>query len=169
MKNPKWECDNLQNYEELFDSIKFDKIVTSFYSFDSYLSKVESERREEIAIRIVEYDAFLNRIKTEAKSVYIVLGEPRGNEFDPQMAVRNKLPDFITEEQARNSFIVLQDTLIHLTELDGVTLIDPISHLCSNGICKTRNDSEGFFYRDKNHMRPWYAIKNMTYLDEIFL
>jgi peptidoglycan/LPS O-acetylase OafA/YrhL len=169
MKNPKWDCDNLQNYQELFESIKFEKIVTSFYSFDSYFSKIESERRKEITLRIEEYDVFLKRIKAEAKSVYIVLGEPRGNEFDPQKAVRNKLPDFITEKRARESFIVLQDALKQLTELEGVKIIDPISHLCSDGICKTRNNSEGFFYRDKNHMRPWYAVKNMTYLDEIFL
>ena len=169
MKNPKWDCDNLQNYEALFESIQFERIVTSFYSFDSYFSKVESERKAEMEVRIREYDSFLRRIKSEADDVYIVLGEPRGDEFDPQKAVRNNLQDFTTEEQVRKSYAVHRDALNRLTELNGVTVIDPISHLCKNGICKTRSDSEGFFYRDKNHMRPWYAIKNMSYLDKVFL
>jgi peptidoglycan/LPS O-acetylase OafA/YrhL len=169
MRNPKWDCDNIQHYQTLFNSLKFEKIVTSFFSFNSYLSNVESEQKEEIATRIKEYDSFLSQIKSEAKDIYIILGEPKGEEFDPKAAVRNNLQDFITEKQARTNYTVHQEALNRLTELDGVTVIDPINHLCSNGICKTRNSTEGFFYRDKNHMRPWYAIASLTYLDEIFL
>lgn len=169
MKNPKWDCDNLQNYHNLFESVKFEKIVTSFYSFESYFSDDASEREAEITTRINEYDAFLIDVKSAAKDVYVILGEPKGNEFDPKSSIRNGLDDFITENEARSNYVVQLDALSRLTQLSGVTLIDPIEHLCTDGICKTRNSTEGFFYRDKNHMRPWYAIKNMTYLDQIFV
>jgi len=169
MKNPKWACDNLQNYQDLFETVKFEKIVTSFYSFESYFSENASERDMEVTTRINEYDAFLSNVKSMAKDVYVISGEPKGNEFDPKESIRNGLNDFITENEARSNYVVQSDALSRLTQLDGVTLIDPIKHLCNNGICKTRNSTEGFFYRDKNHMRPWYAIKNMTYLDEVFL
>lgn len=169
MKHPKWNCDNLQNYQLLLDKVKFDKIVTSFYSFNVYLPDVEAERLEQIALRTKEYDVFLAQLKAAAKEVYLILGEPRGEEFDPQAAIRFGLEASITEEKARKSFVIHKEALSHLTELDDIEIIDPIEHLCNEGICRTSNDSQGFYYRDNNHMRPWYAIEKLTYLDHIFL
>ena len=55
-----------------------------------------------------------------------------------------------------------------LKNIEHVEVIDPIKHLCKDGLCKTR-DEKAFFYRDYNHMRPWYSIKANSYLDAIFL
>lgn len=169
MKNPKWKCSNLQNYRNLFESIKFDKIVTSFYSFDSYLSKDPLKRKVSITQRAREYDKYLVDIKTRAQEVYLILGEPRGDEFDPVISIRRNLPGKISESNARSEYYDHNYALELLNELEGVNLIDPISHLCSFDECNTRDSEFGFFYRDKNHMRPSYAIKKMNYLDFIFL
>ncbi len=169
MKHPKWNCDNLQNYQLLLDKVKFDKIVTSLYSFNVYLSDTEAERLEQIALRTKEYDVFLAQLKAAATEVYLILGEPRGEEFDPQVAIRHGLKAFITEEEARKSFVIHKKALSLFTELDNIEIIDPIQHLCNEGICRTSNDAQGFYYRDNNHMRPWYAIEKLTYLDHIFL
>lgn len=169
MKNHKWDCDNLQNYQQLFKNLKFEKIVTSFYSFDLYLSEDKTKHKQQVTTRIKEYDLFLSKVKSQAKEVYLILGEPKGDQFDPKLAIRHNLQDFITEEQARRRYALHQTALGLLTELEGVTLIDPIDHLCRNGICKTRDSTYGFYYRDDDHMRPWYAITKMGYLNEIFL
>ncbi|GAC12228.1 acyltransferase family protein [Paraglaciecola chathamensis] len=169
MKHPKWNCDNLQNYEFLLDSVKFEKIVTSFFSFDVYLSDIQTERQEQISVRTKEYDTFLARLKAASDDVYLILGEPKGEEFNPQTVIRNGLNDFITEEQARKNYTIHQKALGLFTELSDIKIIDPIEYLCNEGICRTSNTSQGFFYRDNNHMRPWYAVESLTYLEDIFL
>ena len=37
--NPKWSCANIQSYKEIISKISFDKIVTSIYAIDMYLSE----------------------------------------------------------------------------------------------------------------------------------
>ncbi|VEL96568.1 peptidoglycan/LPS O-acetylase OafA/YrhL [Alteromonas sp. 76-1] len=169
MKNPKWKCSNLQMYSELLERVKFDKIVTSFYSFNSYLSKEPLEREQQILIRIKEFDSFLVDMKEKTPQIYILLGEPRGDEFDPVLALRRSLPGSITELKAREEYLEHVNAFARLTALDGVKVIDPILHLCTEGTCPTRNKEDGFFYRDKNHMRPLYAINNLGYLYAVFV
>lgn len=168
MKHPKWNCDNLQNYQLLLDSVKFDKIVTTFFNFDVYLSDEEAIRQEQFTTRTKEYNAFLAQLKAVSNEVYLILGEPRGEEFNPPAVIRYGLQNFMTEEATRKTYAVHNKALSLFTELDGIHIIDPIAHLCHEGICKTSNDAQGFFYRDNNHMRPWYAIKSLTYLEHIF-
>ena len=168
MKNPKWNCDNLQNYEKLLEEVKFEKVVTSFYSFNSYLPNERTERDEEKRGRIKEYDNYLNTMKTNVSKVFVIMGEPKGEEFDPTLAIRKGLPNSIPETKARSDYTEHEDALKQLKNIEHVEVIDPIKHLCKDGLCKTR-DEKAFFYRDYNHMRPWYSIKANSYLDAIFL
>lgn len=168
MKNPKWNCDNLQNYEKLLEEVKFEKVVTSFYSFNSYLPNERTERDEEKRGRIKEYDNYLNTLKTNVSKVFVIMGEPKGEEFDPTLAIRKGLPNSIPETKARSDYTEHEDALKQLKNIEHVEVIDPIKHLCKDGLCKTR-DEKAFFYRDYNHMRPWYSIKANSYLDAIFL
>ncbi|AEE24243.1 acyltransferase family protein [Paraglaciecola chathamensis] len=168
MKHPKWNCDNLQKYQLLLDNVKFDKIVTTFFNFDVYLSDNDTKRQQQFATRTKEYNALLARLKAASKEVYLILGEPRGEEFNPPAVIRHGLKDFMTEEDTRKTYAIHQKALSRFTELDGINIIDPIEHLCSEGICRTSNHEQGFFYRDNNHMRPWYAVKSLTYLEDIF-
>ncbi|MFY0666949.1 MAG: acyltransferase [Alteromonas stellipolaris] len=168
MKNPKWDCTNLQGYSELLEKVQFDKMITSFYSFDSYLSKKPSERAHQIVIRTEEFDAFLADTKEKIPHIYILLSEPRGKEFDPVVSLRKNLPDHITELKARDEYLEHANAFSRLTELDRIQVIDPIKHLCTKGVCPTRDSEIGFFYRDKNHMRPSYAIRELRYLNTVF-
>lgn len=168
MTNDRWSCANLQNYKEILSDIKFDKIVTSFYFFDGYLPTDNKERELEISKRVDEYDEFIEVLKKNAKSVFLIKGEPRGEAFDPKYATRYGLDDFILESEVLESYRTHELALARLKSLDGVTIINPIDYLCSNGVCKTRNNENEFFYKDIDHMRPWYSRKNSTYLSDIF-
>ena len=169
MKNPKWGCSDLQNYQKLLNKVRFEKVLTSFYSFNSYLPSQASEREQEKLIRVNEYDNFLLTLKENIAKVFIITGEPKGKEFDPALTVRENLPNSISEAQVRLNYVEHQDALKKLNNINDVNIIDPITHLCKNKLCKTRDDELGFYYRDYNHMRPWYAIKSNSYLDNIFL
>jgi len=169
MKNPKWKCDNLQSYKKLIDKVEFQTVVTSFYGFDAYLSKKADERVKEIDLRIKEYDTFLMSLKSKIHEIYIITGEPKGVEFDPTITLRKKLPNNISETDARSMYKVHMEALEKLKHLNGVHIIDPIAYLCSDGLCSTRDEERGFFYRDNNHMRPWYSKKYNSYLNGIFI
>ena len=169
MKNPKWGCGDLQNYQKLLNKIKFEKVLTSFYSFNSYLPISSSKRQTEKLIRIKEYDDFLFNLKSNIPEVFILTGEPKGKEFDPVFASRNKLPDSISEAKVRLNYSEHKDALTKLKNIDDINIIDPISYLCKNKQCKTRDEKRGFFYRYNNHMRPWYSIEANSYLNNIFL
>ena len=169
MKSPKWECDNLQNYKKLIEKVQFQKIVTSFYNFDSYLPTQSEKRDREIKIRIKEYDEFLFYIKNKTSQVILILGEPKGIEFDPTVALRKNLANTISVESARKNYSIHLAALKELKQIEEVKIFDPISNLCGKEKCKTRDKGNGFFYRDDNHMRPWYSIKYNTYLSSIFI
>ena len=169
MEHPKWSCDNLQDYRKLIEKVEFQKILTSFYNFDSYLPENASEREREKNIRIKEYDEFLRYIKSSIPQVFVITGEPKGIEFNPAIALRKKLPNTISEASARMKYSEHLNALQNLEHLSDVEIIDPITHLCKEGICSTRDDERGFFYRDDNHMRPWYSIKYNSYLSTVFI
>ena len=169
MKNPKWGCSDLQNYKKLLDKVKFEKVLTSFYSFNSYLPTSTSQRNSEKLIRIKEFDNFMLVLKSKVREIFLLTGEPKGTEFDPVFAVRNKLPDSIAETQVRINYSEHEDALTKLKNIDDINIIDPIAYLCQNKQCKTRDEKRGFYYRDNNHMRPWYSIHANSYLNNIFL
>ncbi|WP_231701293.1 acyltransferase family protein [Alteromonas stellipolaris] len=169
MVNPKWRCDNLQKYNKLIKEIEFQKVITSFYGFDAYLPKKSNERKSAINTRIKEYDDFLKALKNEIPQIIILTGEPKGIEFDPTIALRKNLPSTISELTARSKYTEHMEAMEKLKNLNGVQVIDPITHLCEKKLCSTRDKEHGFFYRDNNHMRPWYSIKQNSYLNMIFL
>lgn len=167
-KHPSWSCNDIQDYSELIKKVKFDKIVTSFYFFNGHLSKEPETQKRQISNRIIEFDNFLKIAKNNSKDVYLILGEPQGKEFDPAYAVRNNSREYVSESEVRKGYKLHMQALNQLTELDGVTIIDPINDLCREKKCDTLSENT-FFYKDQNHFRPWYARKYLTYLDPILL
>ncbi|WP_159117295.1 acyltransferase family protein [Alteromonas sp. KUL150] len=169
MKNPKWPCDGIQNYKKLLKKVKFKKVLTSFYGFDSYLATDITKRKSGILTRINEYDHFLFNLKRYIPEVFIITGEPKGNEFDPILSIRKNLSSYISESKVRLNYEEHEDALKRLKNIDNVRIIDPIKYLCESNVCRTRDDERGFYYRDDNHLRPWYSIQVSSYLNSIFL
>ncbi len=164
--NPKWSCLNIQNYKELFEKVKFDKVVTSFYGFDGYLSKSESIKKHQIEKRISEYNTFLKFVKNKSSKVFMILGEPKGPEFDPKLSTRQNLKRFITKQSAKQNYLIHNDALKQISEAYDVVKIDPIDYLCDD-VCHVMDNHFNYYYKDANHMRPWYAKANLGYLDQI--
>jgi peptidoglycan/LPS O-acetylase OafA/YrhL len=168
MRNPKWSCSNLQDYNKLLDKVNFEKVAISFYCFDCYLSGNENEQKSQVQTRIEEFDRILDDIKYKTKHTFLILGEPRGNEFDPILSIRHSLSPFITLDKAKEHYVTHRYALSKLTALNEVTLIDPMPSLCKDDVCPTRSSDNRFYYKDKTHMRPWYAREMGVYLSPIF-
>jgi peptidoglycan/LPS O-acetylase OafA/YrhL len=164
--NPRWSCLNIQNYKKIINEVDFDKIISSIYTLDANLSKDERIKTKQIDTRVSEYNEFLYFAKSKSKEVFIILGEPKGPEFDPKLSVRHNLKHYITIEEARENYKVHYSALDKLDEIDGITIIDPIDHLCDE-ICMVMDNNFNYFYRDATHMRPWYAKKSLGYLDRV--
>jgi hypothetical protein len=81
--------------------------------------------------------------------------------------MRYNLDNFITLKQAREKYKLHYQALDKLKELNNVVVIDPINYLCQE-ICMVEGEDNNFHYSDKTHMRPWYAIKSLGYLEPIF-
>ena len=161
MTNPKYDCSNIQDYQQLFDQVSFEKVITSFYCFDCFLNE---ESNTEIQLRINEYNSFIKNITNQSRDVYVILGEPKGDEFDPKMSVKYDLPKSITKQQALENY-VLHNKALEYIDLTNVHVVDPIEYLCEEN-CDTMLDNE-FIYKDDNHMRAKFAQQHLTYLDQI--
>ena len=162
---PDKSCTGVQEYREIIEKIKFDKIVTSIYFINGYLP--ETGRKDALIVRISEYNDFLQYAKSKSEKVIMILGEPDGPEFDPLISIRKNLNKYINVLEVRKDYIEHEFAIKLLDELDDVTVIDPINYLCTD-ICKVMDEDFNYYYTDDSHMRPWYAIKSLTYLNVIF-
>jgi peptidoglycan/LPS O-acetylase OafA/YrhL len=166
--NPKWSCSNIQNYKDVLNNIKFDVVVTSIYGLDGYLSNNPVIRSQQVKNRVSEYNEFLAFANQKSEKVFLILGEPKGVEFDPVLSVRNKLKTSIDVQEVRNKYKVHYDALKVMDEVKKLTVIDPLDFLCGN-TCEVLDEQFNYYYKDKTHMRPFYSKMVMNYLDPIFL
>ena len=166
-RHPKWSCSNIQDYKSVMEKVKFDKVVTSLYLLDTYLPEDEQIKGNQLQLRLSEYDDFLRYAKNNSNEVIVILGEPKGLEFDPVASVRNDLNSFVDVDEVRRHYSVHYLALELLSELEGVSVIDPINYLCSD-VCSVMDEDFKYYYKDQDHMRPWYAKKALTYLESIF-
>jgi peptidoglycan/LPS O-acetylase OafA/YrhL len=158
------DCINVTDYKKIFKVLAFEKIVTSSFLWTGYLQggDVNGSAAKNRAIEIDEMLSFFHK---NAKEVYVVMPEPVGDEFSPKLSINNTYPNKISVDTIRSRNQRTYNFQKKVTKLNIVHLIDPIDYLCSD-ICKT-NDEEGFYYKDSNHFRPWYAKKYMGYLKPI--
>ena len=96
----------------------------------------------------------------------MLLGEPKGPEFDPILSVRHNLNSYISIKEARKSYSLHYSALNKLADIEDVVIIDPIDYLC-NEQCNVMDDNLNYYYRDPTHMRPWYVKQSLGYLEQI--
>ena len=160
MKNPYWSCDNIQSYKRLFNNVKFEKVVTSFYLFNAHLG----HSGDSLDNRIEAFNDFIEWAKQNANEVYVILGGPMGKHFDPKYAMRYDLNDQVPVETVRAKYGEHYKAWAKVNSA-GVNVIDPIDYLC-NEFCATKLDDK-FAYSDSSHLRPFYAESQLSYLKPI--
>ena len=164
---PSLDCSNIKNYKNIMSKINFEKIVTSLFFLDGYLPNDKSLKKEALDLRVSEFNDFLSFSEKNSKKVFLILGEPKGDEFNPVFSVRHNLKSYITIKEAKSVYENHYKALENIIGAKNLTVIDPIEYLC-HVVCMTRNEDFKFYYKDSDHMRPWYAIASLGYLEQVF-
>ena len=165
--NPQLDCSNIKDYKSIITDIDFERIVTSLFVLDAHLPKENHAKKDQLNLRVSEFNEFILFAMSRTKKLFILLGEPKGEEFNPILSVRHNLKPFITKQAARKAYVAHYNALNYLIKSENIVIIDPINYLCSH-ICMVRNENFKYYYKDSEHMRPWYAKESLVYLDQIF-
>ena len=108
------------------------------------------------------------------KKVTVVLTIPEGVELDPKSCYQR---DFIGGVQTRNTPLTsaqyldrnhhreLLKSLSSIARSSGAEVIDPMDHLCKDGICIQENEDGPIRY-NASHLRPGYVREHVNYLDQ---
>jgi peptidoglycan/LPS O-acetylase OafA/YrhL len=117
----------------------------------------------------------IQRLRDKGKRVYLILQPPTGNLFDPrsmitgsrfdQMHPRTNMPPFLVSE-FRQTNVAPMSRLTAIARATGAILIDPVDHLCTNGVCPVLNADGAPIYTDPVHMRPYFVRSRVHYLDD---
>lgn len=162
-------CHNVQNYERLLSAMRFNKIIMTGQCVGYELDDNDTAKNK----RIAEYDQVFKNFKLHTKNVYWLLADPQHFAFAPIHNLRNgyiKNKISVFDVRRRSVPAKFQSQMRKkMSELNDVTIIEPMQYLCSSGYCKTTDENGRFFYSDSSHFRPWY-IKSVgdLYLKEIF-
>jgi peptidoglycan/LPS O-acetylase OafA/YrhL len=118
----------------------------------------------------------LKRLSSANKTVYLVLGNPVGLDFDPLRQIQGSRLGGMTVADGQRKVPVPQDQaqlnarLKLLAEANGARVIAPFDSLCADGQClRTMPDDGSPAYKDIGHLRPRYARSFATYLDPALL
>jgi hypothetical protein len=180
LENINRSCKDLVRIFSGENEMVFDRIYVAGY-WEKYLEEasigsiwrlygsVESEVSSKL---ITQYEQeirdLFELLSNISNVVYFILPTPYGPEFNPKnmeeliLSGQNYVGMPVEHYKSRNrsyySFIS------RISETVGVELIDPMDTICENR-CNIR-DSEGrYFYKDDIHMRPWYVVEKVDYLN----
>ena len=164
---PNLDCSNIKNYKSLIENINFESIVTSLFVIDLGLPDDELSKQKELELRVLEFNEFLSFSKERVKKIFLLLGEPKGDEFNPSLSVRHKLKNYIETGTAIKAYKTHYSLLKKINKNNGLIVINPIDYLCDE-VCMVRDENLKYYYKDSDHMRPWYAKKSLNYLEQVF-
>lgn len=161
--------------EDKFDRVVLSTLFTQYlitrgdlYSINGF--KLSSERGKTAYFK--ELDNFIHKIISLGKTVYIVETIPTGDSLDSSniltykngKLIYNMQPIFIAKLKEKSAFI--HDNFIRMKEKYHINIINPIESLCDEEACYFTDKAGNIIYKDYCHLKPSYAEKYITYLDE---
>ena len=116
------------------------------------------------------------RLRALGKEVVVIGLHPHTERADPELlAAHRRLGRFGTTapttfassfslEEYRAHTRAVDESLARLAASTGATLIDPVTVLCPGGACLTMDDHGTPIRKDSNHLRPFAAVRYLTYV-----
>jgi len=107
----------------------------------------------------------------EKKKVYLILDNPTGKEYDPQLFYAgSRLLGMQDQRSLYGNFdnkedLVLREKLVEIANRANAIVIDPVKHMCFEGKCPRMLDDGTPIYTDKSHLRPFYIEQFASYID----
>jgi len=110
------------------------------------------------------------------KTVYLVLGNPVGMDFDPLKQIQGSRLGGMTAAGGQLKAPMPQDQALlnarlkQVAEANGARVIEPFASLCADGQCiRSMPDDGSPAYKDIGHLRPRYARSFAKYIDPALL
>ncbi|MDL2284267.1 acyltransferase [Oxalobacter sp. OttesenSCG-928-P03] len=174
------QCDVMaEHFFTLAKNERVDTIVVAASWVEYYLSGTRAtiegvplESEAGISRSIEAIDRMLGNIAALDKKAYLVLNIPLGLEAQSlvkrdilrgEFQVRSRSID---KEAFRKKHEFIQNPMKDLAEKHGITVIDPVDHLCGKETCPALSPEGKAMYKDGDHLRSTYVRDHVKYLDE---
>ena len=126
---------------------------------------------------LVQLQNYLKRFKSQGKEVYLILNMPGGEEMDPKFMAKRTMQNFpnifsvrsggIKREALINRYGSIQEDLLNVGRMAGVTVIEPFEYVCDAINCPSV-DKEGVpIYKDGGHFRAGYIRHGGEFIDQV--
>jgi hypothetical protein len=118
----------------------------------------------------------LRQLRSIDKEVYLILNIPIGPDFDPKLRIRRSvwgmtsvLPAAVAKEaDLLTKYGATRERLLHVARDAGATAIDPLNHLCHDGVCPSAQENGDPLFTDGYHLRASFVRDHASYIDQIF-
>jgi peptidoglycan/LPS O-acetylase OafA/YrhL len=125
----------------------------------------------------------LGKFVAAGKKTYLILSIPTSQALDPKNIIERgfdgsfvlnrqdpSLKELMAEKTPTSlSHGEVMDLFVREAGRQGVTVIDPIPQLSTNGICPSLDDQKRPLYCDPHHLRSSYVRDHASYLDKTIL
>ena len=110
------------------------------------------------------------------KEVVIILSHPSSSRWNPrtwstrlpwQFQQASQEAHTISRSEFESHAKALQEKLVASVLSNGGKVIDPLPYFEEEGSFHGRRADGEFYYRDGNHLRPFYAVERATFLDPL--
>jgi hypothetical protein len=119
----------------------------------------------------------LKVLRAAGKTVYVILSNPAGKEFDPSLRLPSRLPwrnarpvaDQVPLDEVLRRTAPVKVRLERAAAIGGASVIDPVEALCSDSGCPTIANDGSPLYMDDNHLRASFVRERARFIDQIML
>lgn len=109
------------------------------------------------------------------KNVYLLLDNPSGEAYDPSNYLHgSRLSGFAVSQMKvvnniANEQLKLRSELLAIAKEVNVKIIDPVDYLCHYSHCLNLDINGLPIYKDTDHLRASFIVKNASYIDVAIL
>jgi peptidoglycan/LPS O-acetylase OafA/YrhL len=120
-------------------------------------------------------ETMLATLRASGKSVFLVLNIPMGPAMNPKNLVKRSVSSLgfsiqtggmvMSDLLGTHNYGDIRQRLLALARQSGAIAIDPLDHLCFEGVCPSMTADGEPIYKDNAHIRPLYVKEHVTFLD----
>ncbi|PIS11625.1 MAG: acyltransferase [Bdellovibrio sp. CG10_big_fil_rev_8_21_14_0_10_47_8] len=121
---------------------------------------------------MTRFESLILTLRKLGKEVVIVLSNPTGEEFSPNVMIPSRFSGKVSEGFLAVDRIQFENRvgpfMNRLREIAGRTnsgIIDPVASMCDDRRCPTTIDGKPI-YKDTNHLRPFFAKDYALFMDQ---
>lgn len=125
------------------------------------------------------FSDYIGILIAQHKTVILVLNIPVGAQLNPAFIAKRSLKDFPSVFQIRSgglrlsefeqSFIKIKTDLINVAQHHKIKIIDPVTFLCRDDICKSVSAENEPIFKDNGHLRPSFVREKASFMDSTIL